>query len=188
MTERGLARLPELLRRSGEEVLTKISEIDARPVAGIVEILAGAKRVFVLGAGRSRLVAEAFGMRLSQLGVTCHVVGSSTAPAIEAGDVLVCCSRSGNTGTVVLLTEKAVDVGATVVAVTGDGTSRLGELADHLIPVEQDAARSTDEGALFAGSAFEETAFLLFDCVTNALAGELDVDSESAARRHANLE
>ncbi|SFD69661.1 6-phospho-3-hexuloisomerase [Actinopolyspora alba] len=188
MSDRTIARLPRLLRRSGEEVLTKITGLNARSVAGAVDILSNAERVFVLGAGRSRLVVEAFGMRLSQLGIACHVVGASTTPAIGENDVLVCCSRSGNTATVVLLAETAVRNGAAVVTVTDTNSSRLGELADHLVPIEPHTGSDLDEESLFSNSTFEETGFVLFDCVANALAEELGIDSDYAARRHANLE
>ena len=69
-------------------------------------------RVYVAGSGRSGLVAASFAMRLVHLGFATHVVGESTAPGIERGDLLVMASGSGRTRTAVAQVAAARNRGA----------------------------------------------------------------------------
>ncbi|MHC4455420.1 MAG: SIS domain-containing protein, partial [Planctomycetota bacterium] len=55
------------------------------------------KNIFVTGQGRSGLVARTFAMRLTHIGFSCHVVGDTTTPNIDKGDMLIACSSSGTT-------------------------------------------------------------------------------------------
>jgi len=57
----------------------------------------GDRRIFVVGAGRSGLVARAFAMRLMHLGFSVHVVGETTTPRMDPGDLLIVISGSGET-------------------------------------------------------------------------------------------
>ena len=54
----------------------------------ITEIL-HARRIYVMGAGRSGLVAKGFAMRLMHLGLQSYVVGETITPALQKGDVMV---------------------------------------------------------------------------------------------------
>src|SRR5437868_14505817 len=47
-----------------------------------------AERIFVIGAGRSRLAISMVAMRLMHLGLRVHVIGEVTTPAIQGGDLL----------------------------------------------------------------------------------------------------
>ena len=48
-----------------------------------------ARRIYVMGAGRSGLVAKGFAMRLMHLGFQSYVVGETITPALQKGDVIV---------------------------------------------------------------------------------------------------
>ena len=60
----------------------KISDEDVR---GFITELLNAKRIYVMGAGRSGLVAKAFAMRLMHLGMHAYVVGETITPALDTG-------------------------------------------------------------------------------------------------------
>ena len=66
----------------------RAAAVDHTEVGAVLDGIHDARRVFVTGAGRSGLVARAFANRLMHLGMSVHVVGEVTTPAIERGDAL----------------------------------------------------------------------------------------------------
>lgn len=93
------------------------------------------KRIFILGAGRSGLMARGFAMRLVHIGYTVYVIGETITPSIQAGDVLVSVSGSGKTGSVLNPSKKAKETGAALISVTSDQHSPLGQIGDATIVV-----------------------------------------------------
>ena len=55
-------------------------ELNLEHIANLVNEVVDAKRIFLLGAGRSGLEARAFAMRLMHMGFDVYVIGSATAP------------------------------------------------------------------------------------------------------------
>ena len=77
------------------ELATVAVDIDRREMQRLVDVIAGANRLFVTGMGRSGLMARALAMRLMHLKLEVFVVGETTTPAIRKGDLLLCCTRYG---------------------------------------------------------------------------------------------
>ena len=78
-----------------EEVKSSLSLINEEKVREFIEIIKEAKRIFVLGQGRSGFIAKCFAMRLMHLGFSVYVVGETITPGIEKGELLIVCSSSG---------------------------------------------------------------------------------------------
>jgi 6-phospho-3-hexuloisomerase len=115
----------------------------------LADTIARAERIFVLGAGRSGLALQMTAMRLMHLGMTVHVVGEVTAPAIGPGDVLLTASGSGTTPAIVRGAEVAASEGAHVAVVTTAEASPLAQLATALVVVP--AAGKLDRSATASG-------------------------------------
>jgi 6-phospho-3-hexuloisomerase len=147
-------------------------------------------RVFLLGAGRSGIALQMTAMRLMHLGLAVHVVGEVTAPAIGEGDVLVVASGSGSTAAIVRAARTAADVGASVVAITADGSSEVSTLATVTILVE--AARKLDRDSAvsdqYAGSLFEQTVVTIGDALFHSLWKQSGLSADDLWPRHSNLE
>jgi 6-phospho-3-hexuloisomerase len=90
-----------------EEVLSSMRLI----IENIEQIIEG-NQVFVMGAGRSGLVAKAFAMRLMHLGLSVYVVGETTTPAVLPQDIVIAISGSGETRTITDLGKLAKDIGS----------------------------------------------------------------------------
>lgn len=163
---------------------------DPAPFAAALDHLRSADRVFVLGAGRSGLALRMTAMRLMHLGLTVHVVGETTAPAIARGDVLLVASGSGTTTGIVRAATTAVSVGAGVIAITTAPDSPLADLATEAIVIP--AAQKTDHGGTvsqqYSGGLFEQSLMLLGDALFHALWQSAGVSAEELWPRHANLE
>ncbi|MGW0606171.1 6-phospho-3-hexuloisomerase [Streptomyces sp. NPDC002644] len=181
-----LAAARRTVLREIEALLTRASETQAMELA---DALFDARRVMVLGAGRSKLAVDAFAMRLMHLGLTAHVASDVTCPAITEGDLLVACSGSGHTPTVVQRAEAARRAGARIAAVTANLDSPLARLADirvHLAEYSQDF--EPDASTQFVGTLFEQGALVFFDCLTLAIQRTHDIDPTEMYARHTNLE
>jgi 6-phospho-3-hexuloisomerase len=173
-----------------EENQRLAAQVDYALVAAIIPLIQHAKRVFVVGAGRTGLALKATAMRLMHLGLTVFVVGETTTPAIQAGDLLLAGSGSGTTSTIVKAAEKAKAAGAQVVAISTTTDSPLAALATQVVVLP--AAQKQDHGGTisqqYAGSLFEQSVLLLTDAIFQTLWALDGTPAEELWKRHANLE
>ena len=133
-------------------------------------------------------------MRLMHLGYTAYVVGEIVTPAIGEGDLLIIGSGSGETGSLVLMAEKAKQCGAKLALFTIYPESSIGKKADIVIRIPGVTAKSDiDRGVASiqpGGNLFEQTLLLLGDSIVIRIIhkGGFKSDNASMMRRHANLE
>jgi 6-phospho-3-hexuloisomerase len=173
-----------------DEIAETAAGIDGAQLVALAARISEADRVFLAGAGRSGLVLRMAAMRLMHLGLTVHVAGDTTTPAIRAGDLLVVASGSGSTAGVVKAVQTAVSAGAKVAALTTNAHSRVAELADEVVVIP--AAQKTDHGSdisrQYSGSLFEQALFLAVEAVFQTLWENTAEPAEQLWLRHANLE
>ena len=147
--------------------------------------LVEARRIFMYGVGRSGLMARSFGMRLVHLGREATVVGDTTPPAIQAGDLLVVCSRTGVSPILHHAVHLARKEGAGVAVVIGLEGAPLGQDADVVVRLPIDGARGESRQPM--GSLFEQGLLLYLDSVVLKLMAALHRTSEDMERVHSNL-
>lgn len=119
-----------------QNVLEVSEELDETTINEMMGIIIASKNIFVLGLGRSGLVAKAFAMRLMHLGFSVYVVGETITPAIHDDDCLVAISGSGETSYIISTANITDKRGAKIIAVTSYEQSTLASLADLVIPVK----------------------------------------------------
>ena len=167
-----------------------VAKIDEQQMARLASHLAHPGRIFVAGAGRSGLVLRMAGMRLMHLGLTVHIAGDTTTPAISSGDLLLVASGSGTTSGVVKSAETAAKAGARIAAFTTNPDSPLAGLADALVIIP--AAQKTDHGSSvtrqYSGSLFEQALFVATEAIFQSLWDNDAQPAEELWLRHANLE
>ncbi|GAB3285655.1 6-phospho-3-hexuloisomerase [Kineosporia babensis] len=173
-----------------EEVGACAQQVAGADLSRLAQLLDRYERVFVLGAGRSGLALRMTAMRLMHLGLTVHVVGEVTTPAIGPQDILLTASGSGSTAAVVRAAETAVAAGAEVAAITTNPRSRLAELAGTVVvvPAAEKLDRSGAASSQYAGSLFEQTVMLIGDALFHALWLNSGASGDDLWPRHANLE
>ena len=151
-----------------------------------------ADRIFVAGAGRSGFVARAFANRLMHMGLTVFFVGEPTTPAIKAGDLLVIGSGSGETGSLVVMAQKAKKIGASVITVTIHPEASIGKLSEAWICIPGATPKSSLEDTVKSvqpmGNAFEQMTWLVYDAVIMILMKKTGRTEEEMFKLHANLE
>jgi 6-phospho-3-hexuloisomerase len=168
----------------------EVTKQRADDLDNLAETLAKARRIFVLGAGRSGIALQMTAMRLMHLGLTVHVVGDVTTPAIGPGDVLLTASGSGTTTSIVRGADAAVKAGANVTVITTADASPLAALATAvvIVPAAGKLDRSGTVSAQYAGSLFEQTVMLLGDALFHSLWQRSGQSADELWPRHSNLE
>ena len=181
-----------LLKKILEELTHNAEQIRQEELEGFADQIQKAKRVFVAGAGRSGFVARAFSNRLMHLGLTVYFVGEPTTPAIQAGDLLIITSGSGETGSLKVMAQKAKKQGAALATITIYPQASIGSLADAVITVPGSTPKSkladTAVSVQPMGNAFEQLLWLICDTVVIILMKRLGRTEEEMFALHANLE
>ncbi|WP_146361799.1 6-phospho-3-hexuloisomerase [Arthrobacter yangruifuii] len=178
------------LRLILDELATAADGLQEDQLAALAAEIRQAQRIFVAGGGRSGLALRMHAMRLMHLGLTVHVVGETTTPAIGSGDLLVVASGSGSTAGAVAAAQTSFSAGARVAALTTDGDSTLAETAHRVvvIPAAQKTDHSGTASRQYSGSLFEQALLLVLDAVFNTLWKSDGTPAEDLWPRHANLE
>jgi 6-phospho-3-hexuloisomerase len=182
-----MALIPTILT----EIETVLSQVEEEKLQKLAGTLQKAPRIFIIGEGRSGLMAKSFAMRLMHLGATVYVVGETITPAIAAGDLLVAVSGSGTTKSVVWTAEKTKALGCQVIAVTTNPESAVAAAATEIIHVPA-ATKYRRENELKTiqplGSLFDQCVHIVFDAVCLEFSKLNDIDNAEALKRHSNLE
>jgi 6-phospho 3-hexuloisomerase len=187
------------MKQIAEHIQKTIEKLDDSQVDAMIDAIATADRIFLMGVGRSGLVSKAFAMRLVHLGLTAHVIGETTTPSINKGDLLIAVSGSGTTSSVVKAVEIAKGIGTKVLAVTSYPNSQVGKLADYVVKIEGrtklDASRNDIQRELIGyeqltplGTLFEDTVMVFFDGIIAKLMAKLGARETDMQHRHAKLE
>ena len=166
-----------------DEVRETLAAVGEEQIESLCDLMAGARAVFVAGEGRSGLVGRCFAMRLTQLGLSAHFVGETTTPRLEAGDVLLAISGTGETALSCTAARLAEAAGGTVAALTAAGRSTLAGIATLAVVIP-----AGGPSAQYGGSLFEQSALIALDAVALMLQRRLGISGESMDTRHANIE
>lgn len=195
-------RVQEMMRLMASKIREIANTISDEDTEKFIRELLNAKRVYVIGAGRSGLVAKAFAMRLMHLGLHAYVVGETITPALNKGDVIVIFSGSGRTKTVADLAETARDIGGRICLITSNADSRIGKIADSIVIIEQHRDAVADETAEFEirqmmgdhksfaplGTLFETASMVFADAVISRMMEITQTDESALKNRHTNIE
>jgi 6-phospho-3-hexuloisomerase len=187
-----------------EKLAQKIAEqcrgIDRRSIDQFIDTIMNADRIFIAGAGRSGLVAKAFGMRLMHLGFTVYVIGEIITPALNKDDLLIVVSGSGQTLSSIAAAKVAKDKGVKIALITSYPDSDLGKVAELIIQIKgrapEDAHRDYTTRQLAGdhepltplGTLFELSTMLFLDEIVDELMRRYAKSEEELKKLHADLE
>ena len=169
-----------------------LSQVDAGAGEGLAGAIMDAKKILVAGVGRSGFSAKAFAMRLMHMGFDVYVVGETVTPNLEREDLLLVVSGSGETGSLVVMSRKARELGAKLATVTVRPEGTVGQMADLVIQIPAITPKVKGDGSLRTiqpmGSLFEQSVLLFLDAVILRLMELRGDSSDTMYTRHANLE
>ncbi len=186
----------------GSRIAQIAERIEDEEVDRLIGALTGANRVFVMGAGRSGLVAKGFAMRLMHLGLQSFVVGETITPSFGVDDAMVIFSGSGRTKTVVDIATTAKEIGGKLCVITANPAGGVATMADVVVEIESNRDPGIDDSCEFErrqmtgehksfaplGTIFETTAMVFADAVISRLMELGQVDEGQMKKRHTNIE
>ncbi|MCW7076034.1 MAG: 6-phospho-3-hexuloisomerase [Candidatus Syntropharchaeales archaeon] len=185
-----------------DQINETIETIDEKAVKALIDVILDADKIFVMGAGRSGLVAKAFAMRLMHLGFNVYVAGETTTPAVEKGDLVIAISGSGETLNIANMARVAKSRGVLIGSVTSVPSSTLGKLSDVILEVRGRFDRKYVGGEDYTerqikgeyrsltplGTVFEVLSLVVLDAVIAELMAVIGASEEDLKARHAVLE
>ena len=195
-------RVQEMMQLMASKIRAISKALSDDDVEKFLAELLHAKRIYVIGAGRSGLVAKAFAMRLMHLGLPAFVVGETITPALNVDDVMVVFSGSGKTKTVADIAETAKEIGAHICLITSNASSRIGKIADCIVIIEHHRDEVDDDAVEFEirqmlgehrsfaplGTLFETASIVFADAIISRLMEITKTDEDALKDRHTNIE
>jgi len=122
-----------IFRNFLQELKKVLNKIEPKSLKIFTEELKQTKRVYVIGAGRSSLIARNLAMRLVRLKKKTFVIGETITPEVQKGDLLIVVSGSGETGEVISTVKICRVKGARILGITAISDSALAKLSHALI-------------------------------------------------------
>ncbi len=192
--------LNEAIEEIVDNVMAVSDETNEESVNEMMDILTSSKNVFVIGQGRSGLVARAFAMRLMHLGIGVYVVGETITPAIDDDDCLLAISGSGETSYIISTAKIAKMRDAKIVAVTSYSESTLGKMSDLVIHIkgrtkvdsEKNYIKRQMDGKHLSlsplGTLFEVSTLIFLDAIIAQLMDKMGKTEDDLKKRHTVLE
>lgn len=177
-----------------EELSKYCTMVQEEDILKLADAVKKANKIFLSGAGRSGLAARAFTNRLLHMGFDVHFVGEISCPPIKEGDLIVLGSGSGTTKSLVVMGEKAKEVGAKIATVTMFPTHKIGTMADVIVtvpgstPKKAEGEKNLAESIQPMGNLFEQMSWLVYDSTIMVLMDDLHQTGEEMMARHTNLE
>ncbi len=193
-----------ILNDAIEEIVDNVrsvsAELDPKSIKDMTSLLQTSQHVFVMGLGRSGLVARAFAMRLMHLGISVYVVGETTTPALTGDDCLLAISGSGETFSIISAANIAHKRGTKIIAVTSYVDSTLGEMADLVVHIKGRTKIDSEKNYITRqmngkhqslspmGTLFEVTSLIFLDGLIAQLMVEMGKTEEDMKARHTVIE
>ncbi len=174
--------------------------LDTDSVISLVDSIMNAKRIFLMGAGRSGLAARAFAMRLMHMGFNVYVVGETTTPAVQVDDLVIAVSGSGETTSIVGLGQIAKKIGSKLATITSNKDSSLGRISDIVVvipgrPKDDVIYENYHERRMIGypqlaplGTVFEISALVFLDAVISEMMVRTDANEAELKKRHTVFE
>jgi 6-phospho-3-hexuloisomerase len=178
-----------------------IDRLDREAIKSMIQKIMEGERIFLMGAGRSGLVAKAFAMRLMHLGFSVYVVGETTTPAVRPEDVVIAISGSGETHSIADLGKIVKDIGSTLITVTSKKESTLGRISDIAMILPSKTKNDPDTDGYLErnmrggyknlpplGTSFEITSLIFLDSIISQLITLTGASEAELKSRHTNIE
>lgn len=171
------------------ELNQSVKTLSDDDIIDLIQKIQQHKRIFFYGTGRSGLMLKAFAMRLMQLGLNSFVVGETTTPSVQKGDLLILASASGETESVNIMAKSARNKGIDLAIICASDTSTLAKLQTPNILLQSGTKFNQSQVSQQPlGSLFEQMLLIIFDTVILVMSRKQNESNNDMAQRHASLE
>lgn len=177
---------------SAGQILVELSgvlgNINEKEVQRFVEKISKVKKIVLLGAGRMGIVSRSFAMRLKHLGLDAYCYGDANVPSIGKKDLLVVCSGSGETKTILKLCEIAKDHDCPIFLISTKKISSMAKLANDIVVIPAPSKTETNFSVQPMTTLNEQCLWIFFDTVVLLLMKVLRKTEKDLWKAHSILE
>ena len=174
-----------------KEIKQVLDHVDEKQAIDFINVILSARRIVVCGAGRVGIATSAFGMRLSQLGLSAFSIGDSNVPSIGKRDVLLTASGSGETQTIIDITSRAKQNEVKIALITASPKSKLAQMADCIL-ILNSPTKYSDHKSIETKQPMtalnEQCLWIFYDSLVLELMEIMGETSQSMWARHSTLE
>jgi 6-phospho-3-hexuloisomerase len=177
--------LSEHMNFISDYIKTISKQLDQENINVLIEEIINAKRIFLMGSGRSGLAARAFAMRLMHLGFDVHVIGDIAVPVPTIEDLAIIMSGSGKTKPIVDLGTVIKKKGTKMAIITVNKDNSLILDMTIIIPIViEDVDKDLRERLLPMGTLFESILNIFLDAIISELKYRTNITETSMKDRH----
>jgi 6-phospho-3-hexuloisomerase len=179
----------EIKKKIIESVDSTLNKVEKADV--FADAIISSDKIFVAGAGRTKLIIEAFAQRLRHLGLNAHVVGEVIQPPASKRDLLIVASGSGESVFPLSIARKAKALGMNIALITAEKNSSIERIADLVIYIPAGSKffrRKETASSHLLGSLFEQCLLIFCDAVTVIIQKTKKISTQTLYKNHANLE
>ena len=153
----------EILHLMISEITALTSSVTDEKIDEVISLLDKSTNIVTIGAGRMGYSLKAFTMRLSHLGYNAYHLNDTTLPRIGENDLVIVASSSGETPSIKLLTEIAVEHKSTIMLFTQDADSSIAAISDCVVLMNK------IESKLTMKTAPEASTYILYDIIATKI-------------------
>ena len=165
------------------EITKILSKIDIKTTKELVNMILKKRNIFLVGSGRSGLIAQSFAMRLRQFGLESYVVGEIITPPITSRDLVIAISGSGKTIQTYNIVKQAKKQKSCIVVITAKPESKIAKEADLIIELKAELNGKVEPLA----SLFEQSTFIYLDAIILKMLKKKHKSFEELKKRHFNF-
>ena len=186
MKEKSLELAKESLRIEANDILSVLDYMDWEAFGKAVDTIAKADRIITTAAGSSGIAAKKFQHSLCCIEKPCQFMSPAEAVhgglgCVQKGNVVIMVSRGGKTVELLPIINVVKKKGATLIGVTENINSPLGEASDIILPLK--IGRESDKYNVMATTSYVVTV-AIFDALLAAVMEETDYQVEQFALIH----
>ena len=175
-----------------DEINHVLKDIDEQQIDQLIDDVLSKNRIFIAGVGRTGLMMKSFSMRLMHLGLKVYYIGENNTPSVNHKDLLIVGSGSGETLSLVSITEKAKNLGVKIILFTINDLSTIAKQASRIIKLSAPSPKLQKSNNLNSiqpmGSLFEQSLLITLETIVFLFMERMGIDSEMMFKNHANLE
>ncbi len=172
-----------------EEIQGALKNVDDTEVETLIGNIVNARKIFCLGAGRSKSIMQSFCIRLNHLGLEAYEVGGIPCPPITSDDLIIASTGSASTVSVLAVLRKVKEEGAKIAIFTANNSPEIRSLTDDVVLIKApyellNKGDSRSEQPM--RSLFEQAVFIIQESIILILSSSIPLSE--IVKRHTNLE
>lgn len=180
----------EFARAIAMEDVDCVSQIDEEQANRFYNDIRTAPRIFAYANGRTQYILRCFIQRLMHLGREVYIVGDTTTPALQKGDLFITANGAGFRPSNAGYIRRARELGAKTVLLTIVSESLCAKEADYtvIIPGATAACGGIGKSIQPGGGKYEESMLIFLDAIIARLNLDMGNVFANGIKRHANLD